>query len=249
MREERQKVWIHAFQTRIFIRVCAYGLVCLVTLWNLLFVCRLLLEGPGDLPEQYVRFMKEYYPPLLIFLLLLPVAAWDAVKVSHRVVGPLVRIRHGLQQLAAGQPVQPVRFREGDYLLELRDDFNAMLNALGGPRGGGGEAGGSRRRGFTAERRLKRPLEPLPEIVTDASPPRQPEADIAPRGSSQGTLQRDGFPFAGAPARPAPRTSMEYLVMLSFILLVVIIGVQSFGGSVAALFKVDVNATSQNPGP
>ena len=42
-------------------------------------------------------------------------------------------------------------------------------------------------------------------------------------------------------------TTMEYLVMLSFILLVVIVGIQSFGSSVANLFKVDVNATTQSP--
>jgi hypothetical protein len=126
----RTKVWIHDFQSRMFIRVCLYGLICLVTLWNLLFVVRLLQEGPGDLLDQYVRFVKDYYVPLLLFLLLLPFAAWDAVKFCHKIVGPLVRVRATLQQMAAGEPVSLIRFREGDYLDELRDDFNAMLDAL-----------------------------------------------------------------------------------------------------------------------
>jgi hypothetical protein len=130
MRDERKKVWIHAFQAKMFVRVFLYGLICLVTLGNLLFGYRLLQEGPGDVVDQAVRFTKDYFPALIIFLILLPAAAWDAVKLTHRIVGPLVRVRHTLQQLAAGEPVQHIKFRDGDYLLELRDDLNALLDAL-----------------------------------------------------------------------------------------------------------------------
>ena len=130
MTQERKKVWIHAFQTRVLLRIGVYWLCYLIALWNFLFVWRLLAEGPGNVLEQYGRFLRDYYPPLVLFVLLLPVAAWDAVKLSHRVVGPLVRVRHALRDLADGQPVRHLRFREGDYLGELRDDFNAMLDSL-----------------------------------------------------------------------------------------------------------------------
>ena len=130
MKQERKKVWIHAFQTRMFLRVSLYWLLYILALWNLLFVWRLLAEGPGNPFVQYVHFLQDYYPPLVLFILLLPVAAWDMVKLSHRVVGPLVRVRHTLQEMAAGEAVRPLKFREGDYLLELRDDFNAMLESL-----------------------------------------------------------------------------------------------------------------------
>ncbi len=129
-REERKKVWIHAFQTRMLIRIGCYWMIYLVALWNLLFVWRLLVEGPGNLLDQYWRFVQDYYPPLVLFILLLPLGAWDAVKLAHRVVGPLVRVRQTLQDLAAEKPVGRLRFREGDYLQELRDDFNAMLDVL-----------------------------------------------------------------------------------------------------------------------
>ncbi|HVS38400.1 MAG TPA: hypothetical protein VMS17_22775 [Gemmataceae bacterium] len=128
--EERKKVWIHAYQTRILLRIGCYWLIYLVALWNLLFVWRLLAEGPGNLLDQYWRFVQDYYPPLVLFVLLLPVAAWDAVKFAHRVVGPLVRVRQTLKDIAEGKPVRPIRFRDGDYLGELRDEFNATLEAL-----------------------------------------------------------------------------------------------------------------------
>jgi len=130
MREDRKKVWIHDFQTRMLLRIGCYWLIYLVAIWNLLFVWRLLVEGPGNLLDQYWRFLKDYSAPLILFLALMPLAAWDAVKFAHRLVGPLVRVRHALQEMTAGNAVRPLRFRKGDYLGEVRDDFNGMLESL-----------------------------------------------------------------------------------------------------------------------
>src|SRR5258708_5583519 len=55
---------------------------------------------------------------------------YDAAKLSHRIVGPLYRVRKTIQAVAAGGEVDLVVLRKGDYLLELRDDLNEMLRAL-----------------------------------------------------------------------------------------------------------------------
>jgi hypothetical protein len=130
MAEDRKKVWIDRIQTRLFVRVGIYWVVYQVSLWNLVFVWRLLHEGPGNLLEQYVRCCMDYSPVLLGCLLLLPVLAWDAVMFTHRVVGPLHRFRSTVRALADGEPVHPVRLRDGDFLTEMRDDFNRMLERL-----------------------------------------------------------------------------------------------------------------------
>jgi hypothetical protein len=130
MPEDRKKVWIHGFQTRLFLRIAVYWLIFIITLWNFLFVWRLLAEGPGNPFEQYGRFFMDYYPALILFVVLLPVAAWDLVKLSHRLVGPLVRFRRALQDLAAGEPVRLIKLRDGDYLQDMKDEFNAMLEAF-----------------------------------------------------------------------------------------------------------------------
>jgi Flp pilus assembly pilin Flp len=76
----------------------------------------------------------------------------------------------------------------------------------------------------------------------------RPQPNLLDQDAGKEALRESESPARRRKRRGA--TSMEYLVMLSFILLVVIIGIQSFGTSVAALFKVDVNATSQHqPAP
>jgi hypothetical protein len=130
MKDERSRIWVHRFQSKLLLRVVAYWFLYQFSLWNCLFTWRLLAEGKGNLLEQYGRFCLDYYPMLLCFLVLVPFFAWDAVRFSHRLVGPIVRFRRAMQAIAAGQPVQPIRLREGDYLVELQQDFNVMLAAL-----------------------------------------------------------------------------------------------------------------------
>lgn len=74
--------------------------------------------------------LGNYLPVVICLTLLVGVVIWDAIRFSHRLVGPLVRFRRTLQEMARGELVRPIKLRESDYLLELRDDFNAMLEAL-----------------------------------------------------------------------------------------------------------------------
>jgi nitrogen fixation/metabolism regulation signal transduction histidine kinase len=61
---------------------------------------------------------------------LVPVLAWDTIRMSHRLVGPLVRFRKTMEAIADGEPVRPIKLRDGDYLTDLRDEFNRMLESL-----------------------------------------------------------------------------------------------------------------------
>jgi Flp pilus assembly pilin Flp len=75
----------------------------------------------------------------------------------------------------------------------------------------------------------------------------QREAPLGEAAAEPSATAEPPSPSRGQGRRGA--TSMEYLVMLSFILLVVIVGVQTFGSSLAALFRSNANATSQTPPP
>jgi hypothetical protein len=130
VKEDRKKIWVDQFQTRLFYRIGVYLAIYLVCLVNLLFIWRLLSEGPGNPVEQYAGVLTDNAPALLILVLLLPFLAYDAIRFSHRLVGPLARFRIVTEAIAKGDPIGLIKLRDGDFLAELRDDFNKMLEAL-----------------------------------------------------------------------------------------------------------------------
>ncbi len=74
--------------------------------------------------------LRDYLPVWICLLALLPVIGWDAIRFTHRLVGPMTRFRQTIQDVAHGQPVRPIKLRPGDYLTELRDEVNQMLESL-----------------------------------------------------------------------------------------------------------------------
>jgi hypothetical protein len=111
MREERKKVWVDEFQTKLLWRTFGYWAVYTVALWNLLFVWWLLQQDAGNPIEQLLEFSGQFYPALIAFVVAFPVLAYDALKFSHRLVGPLYRFRKAMQSVAAGEPIQLLDLR------------------------------------------------------------------------------------------------------------------------------------------
>ena len=130
MNEERKKVWVDPFQTKLTIRIAGYLVVFLFVFGNTLFAWKMWSEGPVDPWNQFLETMSSNLPVFVLLTVLVPVMAWDTIRFSHRLVGPLVRFRKTMQDIAAGEPVRPIKLREGDYLTDLRDDFNKMLEEL-----------------------------------------------------------------------------------------------------------------------
>jgi methyl-accepting chemotaxis protein len=127
---QRTKIWVDQFQTKMTLRIAAYLVVFLVVLFNFLLAWRLWVEGPGNISEQMLRMVLDYMPVWICLVVLVPVMAWDAVRFSHRLVGPLVRFRRTFQDVAQGEPVRLIKLRKDDHLTDLRDDVNEMLEAL-----------------------------------------------------------------------------------------------------------------------
>jgi hypothetical protein len=129
-KESRCRIWIAPFQSKLFFRVIAYWLIYQISMWNFLFVWRLLRDGRGDLWEQYTGFCSEFYPILIAFSVIVPFFAYDAVRFSHRVAGPIYRFQQTIRAIAAGKPVPVVKLRKGDYLIDFQNDLNAMIFTL-----------------------------------------------------------------------------------------------------------------------
>jgi hypothetical protein len=104
--------------------------------WVLFFVATfILLLGVGYMFGERHWTFAQHLADLwdrcglvyLAILVMLPAFLRDTVKLSHRFVGPVVRVRNELHRLALGQVVEPVRFRKNDYWHDLADALNRVV--------------------------------------------------------------------------------------------------------------------------
>lgn len=73
--------------------------------------------------------MYSYFAIAFVAAFLLSVAV--TLKISHRLAGPLVRLRGYFRKLAdEGGPLTEIRFRKGDYLYDLPDFINRALRRV-----------------------------------------------------------------------------------------------------------------------
>ncbi|MEX0726187.1 MAG: hypothetical protein WEB58_02580 [Planctomycetaceae bacterium] len=148
----RKRVWVNGLiQGRILTYISIYWVLYHFLLLHATFIYGVfqnreaVLVGEDALPITvvYGQFLSEHAGFVCCALFVLPVILFDALWFSHRIVGPLYRIRVALQQLAAGVELNPIRLRTGDYLNDVADAVNRVRDRMehlqGGPADGEAE--------------------------------------------------------------------------------------------------------------
>ena len=88
----------------------------------------LILSGNN---EAAFQLWGRLIPVLLASVAVAPFVVLSAIRFSNRVVGPLLRIRRVLDQLAAGDiPDHPIVLRDHDYWTDVATQLNAVTNRL-----------------------------------------------------------------------------------------------------------------------
>lgn len=133
----RKKLFVNrTIQGSMALRFVYYWMLYHVSVWHGAFMYfflkeRLLqLTGGGEMrsiKELYSHFMYEYTPILAAAVLLIPVVAYELIRQTHRLAGPLVRFSNAMKDVMAGKPIQPVKLREGDLLTDFEKQFNEFL--------------------------------------------------------------------------------------------------------------------------
>ncbi len=100
------------------------GLAVLVS-----FIFGATVEGVS-VGEVIGRMLSYFWLPVLISIMVLPILIRDCLRLSNRFTGPVLRIRRALKGLADGDPVTPIKLREGDFWQETADDFNRVLQLM-----------------------------------------------------------------------------------------------------------------------
>jgi nitrogen fixation/metabolism regulation signal transduction histidine kinase len=129
VREQRKKIWIDRFQTSLFLRIALYFVIYQMAVWALFIIERTILVSISEtLGAGAATYCSLFLVATVILLGVLFI--YDAVKLAHRIVGPIYRFRQTVKAITAGEEVRLVVLRQGDFLGELRDDFNEMLKLL-----------------------------------------------------------------------------------------------------------------------
>lgn len=129
MGNHRGRIWIDPFQTRLAWRQVFYCLAFLASAWVIMTVYHTMHDGLDELGERSTP-SRLGVPALTTIFSILALIAYDAIRFVHRLIGPIHRIRGTVQALAAGEPVDLVRLRDGDFLQEFAEEFNDLLIAL-----------------------------------------------------------------------------------------------------------------------
>lgn len=128
VRPQRKQLFVDTkVQGALLLRSTMYWVLSLMTI-SLMMLCWRILTGPPRVFHSYLDSLwLDMGPALAASLVLLPVVLVDVVKVSNRFVGPLLRLRRSLARLAAGEHVEPIHFRDGDFWQDIADEFNSVL--------------------------------------------------------------------------------------------------------------------------
>ncbi|MBT3984116.1 MAG: methyl-accepting chemotaxis protein [Bacteriovoracaceae bacterium] len=119
----------------LYILVCAVLIIGIFSIGNLLFFKGFMDTGMslGLAKEpsffEFVSAQRQSMNTFLLSLSLMVTAVMGIIGlyISHRVAGPLYRLKIHMDQISEGGERTGVKFRKGDFFTELASSFNKMI--------------------------------------------------------------------------------------------------------------------------
>jgi hypothetical protein len=144
----RHRIIEPTVQVAVVGRLLMYAILFMVASSTATLV-RVYSSAPNASPSAFVaRFWHDAGPFIVTFLALSPVFVWDSIKLTNRLVGPIVRIRDLLRRTNAGQASYiTMKYRKTDFWCDLANEMNLLIDRAGrsslpaGARGTSGSEG------------------------------------------------------------------------------------------------------------
>lgn len=136
---QRQQHYVsRSLQGSLLKQLATDWLVYFLLFWHGLFVLSLFgipasaqdTDSQGSLWDRYLLFCDGHVHLALCGMLFLPLFFWNALRLSHRIAGPLERFRIALDALRQGESVKPLTLRRDDLLVDFQQTFNRYLGHL-----------------------------------------------------------------------------------------------------------------------
>ena len=127
----RRKFYVHPIQKKYAIIVATLLILYSFILALALFFSSILDKGvisdsvgPWQGPNRFMLFFDNLWPVLVITI---PIFVLLSILTTHRMAGPIHRLKHILGQVLQGDLSPVVKFRSGDEFHDLADLFNKVL--------------------------------------------------------------------------------------------------------------------------
>jgi len=128
---ERKKTFVDPKVQGSLVRRLVMHWLSFLLVAALVSFCLQVLSNPfRSLNEHVQQVWWTHGPFLLVMVFLLPVFVLDTIKLSHRFVGPIYRLRQTILEIAQGDPPPRLKFRDFDFWQGLAEDFNRMVDQL-----------------------------------------------------------------------------------------------------------------------
>lgn len=88
--------------------------------------CRIMPAWLSNSNEPWGKISFHLGPYSLASIVLFPIIIYCSIRFSNRFAGPMVRVRRALKALARGEGAEYLKFRDGDYWMDIADDINAI---------------------------------------------------------------------------------------------------------------------------
>jgi hypothetical protein len=131
MTHARRRLFIdRPIQGALLLRTFIFWAVSLASQLLIVLFIAIISSSPDDFYAHKPQLWWHLQLSIVASTVVLPILLLDILKLSHRWVGPISRLRYTLHALSRGEVVPPVRFREGDYWQELAGDLNVVAAEL-----------------------------------------------------------------------------------------------------------------------
>jgi hypothetical protein len=129
--QQRRRIFIdRPVQVALLFRATLYWAVCLIAQLMLVFFFAIVSLSADEFDANGPQLWWHLQLSVLASAVILPVILLDLLKLSHRWVGPIFRLRKCLHALSRREPIPPIRFRDGDFWQGLAHDINAVATEL-----------------------------------------------------------------------------------------------------------------------
>jgi hypothetical protein len=123
----RKQMWIDGdVQGAIVRKFCFYWAACLLFISLPLLWAAMASDPTKYVYEHFGPLWQRHWPIYVAMVALLPFTLWDALRLSHRIAGPVLRVRHQLARINSGQPFSELEFRNDDFWHDLAGQVNQL---------------------------------------------------------------------------------------------------------------------------